>query len=64
MKRFNNREAGVVYYLANVVRLYLYIYMFVCPELIEEASRLPGLIFGLLGYFLAGLENFEFWTKI
>ena len=27
------------------------IYMFICTELIEETGRLPGLIFGMWGYF-------------
>ena len=25
--------------------------MFICTELIEETGRLPGLIFGMWGYF-------------
>ena len=35
--------------------------MFICSELIEEAGRSPGLIFGMWGYLWSGSEKFEFW---
>ena len=38
------------------------IYMFVCSELIEETGRLPGLIFGMWGYFWPGSNKFESWN--
>ena len=37
--------------------------MFICTELIEETGRLPGLIFGMWGYFWPGSDKFEFWKK-
>ena len=39
------------------------IYMFICSELIEETGRLPGLIFGMWGYFWPGSDKFESWKK-
>ena len=33
--------------------------MFICSELIEETGRLPGLIFGIWGYFWPGSDKFE-----
>ena len=36
--------------------------MFICSELIEETGRLPGLIFGMWGYFWPGSDKFEFWN--
>ena len=38
--------------------------MFICSELIEETGRLPGLIFGMWGYFWPGSDKFEFWKKL
>ena len=35
--------------------------MFICTELIDENGRLPGLIFGMYGYFWPGSDKFEFW---
>ena len=46
----------------------VYIYMFICTELIEQTGRPPGLIlgcgdiFGMWGYFWAGSDKFEFWN--
>ena len=37
------------------------IYMFICSELIEEAGRSPGLIFGMWGYLWSGSDKFESW---
>ena len=42
---------------------YIYIYMFICSELIEETGRPPGLIFGMWGYFGPGSDKFEFWKN-
>ena len=42
----------------------IYIYMFVCSELIEETGRPPGLIFAMWEYFWPGSDNFESWKKI
>ena len=42
--------------------IYIYIYMFICSELIEETGRPPGLIFGMWGYFWPGSDKFEFWN--
>ena len=42
----------------------VYIYMFICSELIEETGRPPGLIFGMCGYFWPGSDKFESWKKI
>ena len=36
--------------------------MFICTELIEETGKPTGLIFGMLGYFWPGSDNFEFWN--
>ena len=41
--------------------IYIYIYMFICSELIEETGRPPGLIFGMWGYFWPGSDKFESW---
>ena len=40
----------------------VYIYMFICSELIEETGRPPGLIFGMWGYFSPGSDKFESWN--
>ena len=50
-KAKNNREAVVVCVIHVVKRpskrsVLVYIYMFICSELIEETGRPPGLIFG------------------
>ena len=37
---------------------YIYIYMFVCPELIEETGRPPGLNFGMWRYFGPRTDKF------
>ena len=42
----------------------VYIYMFICSELIEETGRPPGLIFGMWGYFWPGSDKFEAWIEI
>ena len=42
----------------------IYIYMFICSELIEETGRHPGLIFGLWGYFWPGSDKFESWKNL
>ena len=39
----------------------IYIYMFICTELIEETRRPPGLIFGMWGYFWPGSDKSESW---
>ena len=39
----------------------VYIYMFICSELIEETGRPPGQIFCMWGYFWPGSDKFEFW---
>ena len=39
-------------------------YLFICPELIEETRSPPGLIFGMQGYSWTGSDKFESWTKI
>ena len=31
--------------------------MFICTELIEETGRLPGLIYGMWGYFWPGSDT-------
>ena len=36
--------------------------MFICTELIEETGRVPGLIFGMWGYFWPGSDKFESWN--
>ena len=41
----------------------VYIYMFICIELIEEAGRPPGLIFCMWGYFLPGSDKYESWKN-
>ena len=51
-KAKNNREAVVVCAIHVVNRpskrsVLVYIYMFICTELIEETGRPPGLIFGM-----------------
>ena len=40
--------------------IYVYIYMFICSELIEETGSPPGLIFGMWEYFWPGSDKFEF----
>ena len=40
----------------------VYIYMFICSELIEETGRPPGLIFGMWGYFWPDSDKFESWN--
>ena len=52
----NNCEAVVVCAIHVVKRpskrsVLVYIYMFICTELIEETIRLPGPIFGMWGSF-------------
>ena len=70
-KAKNNREAVVVCAIHVVKRpskrsvlvyIFIYIYMFICSELIEETGTLPGLIFGMWGYFCPGSDKFEFWN--
>ena len=70
-KAKNNREAVVVCAKHVVKRpskrsvlvcIYIYIYMFICSELIEEIGRPPGLIFGMWGYFWPGSDKFESWN--
>ena len=39
----------------------IYIYMFICSELIEETGRPSGLIFCMWGYFWPDSDMFEFW---
>ena len=41
----------------------IYIYMFICTELIEETGRPPGLIFGMWEYFWPGSDKFESWKN-
>ena len=41
------------------IYVWVYIYMFICSELIEETGRPPGLIFGMWEYFWPGSDNFE-----
>ena len=65
-KAKNNREAVVVCAIHVVKRpskrsVLVHIYMFICSELIEETGRLPGLIFGMWGYFWPGSDKFESW---
>ena len=40
---------------------YIYMFIHVCTELIEETGRSTELIFGMLGYFWPGSDKFEFW---
>ena len=42
----------------------IYIYMFICTELIEETVRPPWLIFGMWGYFWPGSGKFLSCKKI
>ena len=35
------------WYLVEAVSTLIYMYMFICSELIEETGRPPGLIFGM-----------------
>ena len=37
--------------------------MSVCSELIGETGRLPGLMFGMWGYFWLCLDKFESWKN-
>ena len=39
--------------------IYIYICLFVCPELIEETTMPTGLNFGLQGYFGSGSDKFK-----
>ena len=60
-----NRHVDFVKYIYTIkTRLkYIYIYMFIFSELIEETGRPPGLIFGMWGYFWPGSDKFEFWKN-
>ena len=67
-KAKNNREAVVVCAIHVVKRsskrsVLVYIYMFICTELIEETGRPPRLIFGMWEYFWPVSDKFEFWKK-
>ena len=44
--------------------MYVYIYMFICTELIEETGRPPGLIFGLVRTNSSLGKNFTYLTKL
>ena len=46
----------------GVYGIYIYIYMFICSELIEEIGIPPGLIFSMWGYFWPGSDKFESWN--
>ena len=50
-------DAYDLYYKTRLI----YLYMFICSELIEETGRPPGLIFGMWGYFWPGSDKFESW---
>ena len=51
-------------YAFSICSMYIYIYMFICSELIEETGRPPGLIFGMWGYCWPGSDKFESWEEI
>ena len=43
----------------QLVSVYMCIYLFVCPELIEETTISTWLIFGIQGYFGPGSDKIE-----
>ena len=59
---------STMWHSLNVLKYFcplsVYIYMFICSELIEETGRPPGLILGMCGYFWPGSDKFESWKKL
>ena len=59
VKRPSKRSVLVYTIKTRLKYICVYIYMFICSELIEETGRPPGLIFGMWGYFWPGSDKFE-----